>query len=186
MLTRPDALEICPRCTMYDDSSNGFRTIVIPMSANHPSVMHAILAVAAFYRRHEDPAYHVRALEQKERALIHLRKSYPDDPERRHEEMIAAAIMLCVFEIKDGSGPNWNKHLHGGRSILRSKVQENQIWSQGIAWWANKFFGYQCVNGAASDDVANSSVFASAAFWLSQGLDVQVSTLLPNAIVPRR
>ncbi|KAL1865584.1 hypothetical protein VTK73DRAFT_5192 [Phialemonium thermophilum] len=168
-------LEICPRGTMYDDSSNGFRTIIIPMSANHPSVMHSILSVAAFYRRYEDPAYHVRALEQKENALIHLRRGYPDDPGLKHEEMIAAAIMLCVFEIKDGSGPNWDRHIHGGRSILRAKVHTDgsEVWADGISWWANKFFGYQYVIGSSSETMEDASVFTSPAFWLSQGMDFQ-------------
>lgn len=212
---------------MYDDSSNGFRSIIIPMSANHPSLLHAILAVAAFYRRQEDPAYHVQALEQKEKSLIHLRRSYPDKPEQRHEEMIATAIMLCVFEIKDGSGPNWDKHLHGGRSILRSRVNAQRrmhsiserrqfgvadgdcamasysppqadlgaTWSGGLSWWANKFFGYQSVNGSAAtvsgaaasgagaaagvgagsgdDGASDEAALRSPAFWLSQGLAVQ-------------
>ena len=199
---------------MYDDSSNGFRTVIIPMSANHPSVFHAILAVAAFYRRHDDVDYHIRALEQKENSLIHLRRSYADDTELRYEEMIAAAIMLCVFEIKDGSGPNWDKHLNGGRSILQSKVRATrqrrysgtsssnsddsmETWSSGISWWANKFFGYQCVNGATAaatavgaggTDIRSTAILSeddesvggigvsallSPLFWLSQGFTCQ-------------
>ena len=147
------------------------------MSAHHESVMHSVLAVAAFYRKQEDPSYHIRALEQKENALIHLRRSYQDDPERKHEEMIATAIMLCVFEIKDGSGPNWDKHLYGGRSILLSKVQSSrrEFWSDGISWWANKFFGYQRVNGVSPDELEDSILLSTSNFWLSQGLEDRVS-----------
>lgn len=178
LLTRQcgDAIEICPRCTMYDDSSNGFRSIIIPMSAVHPSVMHSILAVAAFYQRQRDPAFEIVALEQKENALVHIRREFQRQPERTHEELIATAIMLCVFEIKDGSGPNWNKHLHGGRSILQSRVRGpgSQIWGDGIAWWANKFFGYQSVNGASTFQQEEFRLLQEPEFWLSQGLGVQV------------
>lgn len=169
------AIEICPRCTMYDDSSNGFRSIIIPMSAAHPSVMHSILAVAAFYQRQRDPEFEIVALEQKENALVHIRREFQRQPERTHEELIATAIMLCVFEIKDGSGPNWNKHLHGGRSILQSRVRGpgSQIWGDGIAWWANKFFGYQSINGASTSQQEESRLLQEPEFWLSQGLGVQ-------------
>lgn len=168
---------------MYDDTSNGFRTIVIPMSAHSPAVMHSVLAVAAFYQRHQDPAFGIAALEQKEKALVHVRRQASPDahPDQTHDELIAAAIMLCVFEIKDGSGPNWNRHLYGGRSILKGKVPVcgSQAWGGGIAWWANKFFSYQAVNGAASTlDDPQAGTLVTPELWLSQGLGIQVGCRL--------
>lgn len=167
---------------MYDDSANGFRTIVIPMSVNNPAVMHSILAVAAIYQQNVDPSYRILAMEQKEKALVHVRRCFTSDTHQDYiqEELITTAIMLCVFEIKDGSGPNWNKHLEGGRSILRAKVpgRGSHSWGTGIAWWANKFFAYQAVNGAASSlaEDPQTEILAIPELWLSQGLEIQVCT----------
>ncbi|KAK7408306.1 hypothetical protein QQX98_009508 [Neonectria punicea] len=91
-----------------------------------------------------------------------------------YDELIVLAIMLCVFEIKDGSGPDWAKHLYGGRSILQSKVQKrgSQMWAGGLSWWANKFFGYLAVNSANGNELESLATMETPEFWLSQGFEV--------------
>lgn len=162
---------------MHDDSSNGFRSIIIPMSANNPAVMHSILAVAAFSQVQSSPSYRVIALEQKEKALVHTRRELfsNKDPRQTHEELIAVAIMLCVFEIKDGSGPDWGKHLNGGKAILQNKIHRpgSGVWGEGLSWWANKFFGYQSVNGISTPS-ENPRLLETPELWLSQGLELEV------------
>jgi Fungal specific transcription factor domain len=160
---------------MYNDQSNGFQSIIIPMSANHQSIMHSILAVAAFYRRRDVVAYEVVSLTQKENALVHIRSKVFADSVDDYDESIVLAIMLCVFEVKDGSGPDWAKHLYGGRSILQSKVQQqgSQMWADGLSWWANKFFGYLAVNSATGNE--SPALMERPEFWLSQGFEVEVS-----------
>ena len=166
---------------MFDDSSNGFGNIIIPMSANHQSIMHSVLAVAAFYKRRHAAAYGTVSLKQKENALIHVRAMcFGDDAGRDYEELIVVAIMLCVFEMKDGSGPVWAKHLHGGQSILQSRVRKrgSQMWAGGLSWWANKFFGYLAIHCVAPDENQDTGLLETPEFWLSQGFGVEVSNLL--------
>ncbi|KAF5006583.1 hypothetical protein FDECE_7058 [Fusarium decemcellulare] len=167
--------EICPRCTMYNDSSNGFQSIIIPMSANHQSIMHSILAVAAFYRRRDVTAYEVVSLTQKENALVHVRNKIVANSVEDYDESIVLAIMLCVFEVKDGSGPDWAKHLQGGLSILQSKVQKqgSEMWAGGVSWWANKFFGYLAVNSATESEMHPPALLETPEFWLSEGFEVE-------------
>lgn len=161
---------------MYNDASNGFQNIVIPMSTNHQSIMHSILAVAAFDRRRKDAFYGVVALKQKENALLHVRSKVLANSAQDYDESIVLAIMLCVFEIKDGSGEDWAKHLHRGRAILHSQVQKkgSQLWAGGIAWWANKFFGYLAVNSASGKEPEASEIFETHELWLSKGFEVEV------------
>ncbi|KAJ3547383.1 hypothetical protein NM208_g1540 [Fusarium decemcellulare] len=136
--------------------------------------MHSILAVAAFYRRRDVTAYEVVSLTQKENALVHVRSKIGANSVEDYDESVVLAIMLCVFEVKDGSGPDWAKHLQGGLSILQTQVQKqgSHMWAGGVSWWANKFFGYLAVNSATENEMHPPALLETPEFWLSEGFEV--------------
>ncbi|KAK4947982.1 hypothetical protein LTR10_013035 [Elasticomyces elasticus] len=161
---------------MYDDSSNGFRTLIVPLSATSPAVLHSILAVSAFAMRRFNPFFKALALEQKEKTVHYIRSMIRCYEPDSLMGALATAIMLCVFEIKDGCSPVWESHIKGAIALLRSlssqqKHGSSASWMSGLTWWANKYLAYQYVNGYSTQMIDVEEV-CDPLFWLSPDKDV--------------
>lgn len=93
-----------------DDTSNGFRHIVLPMSEIYPSVMESVLAVGAIYlslNQLETPSdYYAIALHHKQRALTCLRNELSTANEASSGHLLVSILMMCLLDVCFLSKPN--------------------------------------------------------------------------------
>ncbi|KAI9740433.1 MAG: hypothetical protein M1834_005013 [Cirrosporium novae-zelandiae] len=113
---------ICSTATLLDDElHNPYRYVILPMALQSEGLYHATLAIAANTLRLAYPKYAVVALEHRQRALKSLiratRKAEWNAEEM--DEMLGLVLMLCWFEISDGSRPTWVAHLNGFQSLIQ-------------------------------------------------------------------
>lgn len=54
-------------------------------------------------------------------------------PNAKSDEVLAATAILCVYEFLDASGPAWNRHLSGAKSLL-DVAQSQMIAAEEDTW----------------------------------------------------
>ncbi|KAH7357202.1 hypothetical protein BKA65DRAFT_222572 [Rhexocercosporidium sp. MPI-PUGE-AT-0058] len=125
------------------DPSQSFSTFVPHLALRNVGLMKAILALSA---RHislnpgsaaEQPNDRNDALQYYNETLHYLSKAMQYETYKTSLELLATALIVSTYEMLDGSGKDWERHLQGVFWIQRSQVIHGD--SKGLkqaVWWA--------------------------------------------------
>ncbi|KAL4922134.1 fungal-specific transcription factor domain-containing protein [Aspergillus aurantiobrunneus] len=141
---------ICSSSTLIDDAlCNPYRYLILPMALASNGLYHAALAIAANTLRLSNPSYRLPALEHHHRALGHLQNLLAQEEwtERDLDEMTGLVLMLCWFQISDGSCPSWVTHLKGYQDLLRTRQNRppRSSHSERLVGFFNRYFAFHLV-----------------------------------------
>ncbi|KAE9363811.1 hypothetical protein N431DRAFT_431996 [Stipitochalara longipes BDJ] len=125
------------------DPTQSFSTFVPHLAMRNTGLMKAILALSA---RHislnsgiipEQTHDRNDALQYYNETLHYLSKAMQYDTYKTSLELLATALIVSTYEMLDGSGKDWERHLQGVFWIQRSQVIHGD--SKGLkqaVWWA--------------------------------------------------
>ncbi|KAK0100673.1 hypothetical protein ONS95_007125 [Cadophora gregata] len=125
------------------DPTQSFSTFVPHLALRNVGLMKAILALSA---RHislnpgiaaEQPKDRNDALQYYNETLHYLSKAMQYETYKTSLELLATAHIVSTYEMLDGSGKDWERHLQGVFWIQRSQVIHGD--SKGLkqaVWWA--------------------------------------------------
>ncbi|KAH9217938.1 hypothetical protein DL95DRAFT_434513 [Leptodontidium sp. 2 PMI_412] len=125
------------------DPTQSFSTFVPHLALRNVGLMKAILALSA---RHislnpgiaaERPNDRNDALQYYNETLHYLSKAMQYESYKTSLELLATALIVSTYEMLDGSGKDWERHLQGVFWIQRSQVIHGD--SKGLkqaVWWA--------------------------------------------------
>ncbi|PVH79520.1 hypothetical protein DL98DRAFT_560777 [Cadophora sp. DSE1049] len=125
------------------DPTQSFSTFVPHLALRNIGLMKAILALSA---RHislnpgiaaEQPKDRNDALQYYNETLHYLSKAMQYESYKTSLELLATALIVSTYEMLDGSGKDWERHLQGVFWIQRSQVIHGD--SKGLkqaVWWA--------------------------------------------------
>jgi hypothetical protein len=119
---------ICPNCSL-SPIDNPYLRYVAPMTLVYPPLQHAVLAIAATERQHQNDrrfareAWHYKTLALKglQESIASGSVSWP---------FVATVLMLTFGDIADGCSDSWTTHLRGGLTVLnsiRAECTESQM-----------------------------------------------------------
>lgn len=125
------------------DPTQSFSTFVPHLALRNVGLLKAILALSA---RHislnpsiaaEQPKDRNDALQYYNETLHYLSKAMQYESYKTSLELLATALIVSTYEMLDGSGKDWERHLQGVFWIQRSQVIHGD--SKGLkqaVWWA--------------------------------------------------
>lgn len=118
-LTAPD-LQVISRVRVFqDDSSNHFRSLVVPLCIGQGPLRCAVLSLSANDRRGETNVdYGQLALSYKSQSLRLLRESLAGMGHTN--EALMTCLILCSLEIASGSRTDWVRHARGAFAIINN------------------------------------------------------------------
>ena len=115
-------------CTSQDHNVNFCRTAILPLALSSDVVKFAVLSASAshlsFKYDHFDKAAVMRksvalkAINQSINQLTNHTDSSPNVYKLKEYEILAAAIMLMIQGVIEGSRMDWSKHIEGGGALL--------------------------------------------------------------------
>ncbi|KAF2762761.1 hypothetical protein EJ05DRAFT_432991 [Pseudovirgaria hyperparasitica] len=126
---------------LYDPLKH-FSTMVPQLALSNEGLMKAILALAARHLSIKPQDCNVRpdrteAVQYYSETLQYLQRAMKYESYTRSPDIIATALIVSAYEMIDGAGKSWERHLKGVFWIQRS--QENHGESGGLrqaVWWA--------------------------------------------------
>lgn len=136
---------VLPSCTLYDDRSNGFRYVILPMASNSPILLQAVLAVSASAYSNMKPSFKYIANFHKLNVLEGLLELMKHNTTSSQLEILAIVMLLCIFELKNGCSADWMVHMKGAIMYCREKTA-NTLVEDELTVFAKKYFIYQIFN----------------------------------------
>jgi hypothetical protein len=154
--------------TLVDDSSNGFRSVVLPIAHAYKSVMYAVLATSALNisleNGSEAPDYYTVALQHKQKALSYLRNEIAYLQESPRDHILVSMLMLCLFDvcklpahhsailtleqITDGCQISWPTHVEAASNLLQSGNIASK--EPSLSTFVSKFFASRDIMGRSA------------------------------------
>ncbi|KAI5357699.1 Putative zn(2)-C6 fungal-type DNA-binding domain, fungal transcription factor [Septoria linicola] len=128
------------------DPGRSFSTLVPSMALRNTGLMNAILALAArhlslttttAYTREIHCSDRTLAADYYDKTLRYLQRVMKVVSYLRSDELLATVLIISTYEMIDGSGSGWERHLKGVFWIQRSQLIHGE--SQGLKkwiWWA--------------------------------------------------
>lgn len=158
---------VLPSCTLYDDESNGFRFVILPMASTSSILLQTVLAVSAFAYSSEKPQFKDIANFHKQNVLDELSGLIQRDLVTSQLQVLATVMMLCIFELKNGCSPDWLIHMKGAIAYCESKFKAN-LHDDPLTLFAKKYFAYQLFNYESISSGGESSKHSD--LWANQNL----------------
>jgi hypothetical protein len=123
------------------DPQKHFSTFVPHLALGNEGLMKAILALAA---RHMSikPVAGINldrnaAVQYYHETLHYLWGAMKYESYNRSLELIATALIVSMFEMVDGAGKNWERHLQGVFWIQRTRnIGAESLGLEGAGWWS--------------------------------------------------
>ncbi|TVY58741.1 putative transcriptional regulatory protein [Lachnellula suecica] len=160
--------QICYNLTLVNDSSNGFRYIVLPAAHSYKSVRHSVLAAGALHLSLDRPSNsldnYVVALRHKQKALGYLRNEIASLNGKPSSHILISMVMLCLFDITDNCQVSWSMHLKAASDMLQ--IMDTASKDPLIASFVSKFF-------ATRDAMSRSACGAASKFRHMSAVDSQ-------------
>lgn len=153
---------VLPSCTLYDDRSNGFRYVILPMASNSPILLQAVLAVSAFAYSKVKANFKYIADFHKLNVLEGLLGLMKRNTIASQLEILAIVMLLCIFELKNGCSQDWIVHMKGALVYCKAKTANNFAEDE-LTVFAKKYFIYQLFNYQTVSKEGKSSKMDS--FW---------------------
>ncbi|PQE16781.1 catalytic activity protein [Rutstroemia sp. NJR-2017a BBW] len=131
-----------PQIDLFDPAQN-FSTFVPHLALHNTGLMKAILALSTRHLSRnpsisQDTTHNRNdALQYYNETLHYLSKAMQYDTYKTSLELLATALIVSTYEMLDGSGKDWERHLQGVFWIQRSQVIHGD--SKGLkqaVWWA--------------------------------------------------
>lgn len=124
------------------DPMKHFSTLVPQLAMNNEGILKAILALAARHSSLKQNAQGVHldrtaAVQYYFETLQYLQRAMKYESYTKSLEILATALIVSTYEMIDGAGKSWERHLKGVFWIQRS--QDNDGESGGLrqaVWWA--------------------------------------------------
>ncbi|PLB46272.1 hypothetical protein P170DRAFT_365471 [Aspergillus steynii IBT 23096] len=161
---------ICSSSTLLDNAHyNPYRHIILPMTMSSESMYHATMAISAQTLGLSRPGYRVAALEHGQKATRFLIRSLQRESHSRIDvdEVLGLSLLLCWYEITDGSRPSWLTHLHGIRAIIDRYCQPSRLGTRrtSLRLFLNRYFAFHLVLARTAfhvdDDLFNNPILTS-------------------------
>jgi hypothetical protein len=114
----------CCRFLTYPDGSEGnqFREKLVPLAVQNPTLLHAMVAVAAGHLSRGQRQHQIPAATHYSMALRGLMDTLGDPTTARSDATLGACLLLCVYEVSFRRYLRSVKPLTKGRFHIRGAV----------------------------------------------------------------
>ncbi|KAF9871226.1 hypothetical protein CkaCkLH20_11395 [Colletotrichum karsti] len=172
---------ICPMTVPCADGESPFSALIFPfaVSSASPSLMHALLGLAASHRARSDSSYQPVALSYSAKVIRSLRLTLESKSSidiAANSEILVLMMLLCQLEIIAECDKRWVTHLRGARDLIRFRRQgmssdvgkvaarEQSPWEQ-IIKFTERYFAFYDVMGRTA--CGEEPIFGND-FWSAQ------------------
>ncbi|KAI9787624.1 MAG: hypothetical protein M1839_000155 [Geoglossum umbratile] len=124
--------------TLFNDDSNPFKEILLPMAIRHRGLMHSLLCLSGSHLASRDPKYGERQNHHFLAAINHLRtdkkmsgQASGNPAELVDDPTVASTLVLCLNSICKGeTAGEYRPHMDAARHLVLNQQSKNQQFGQ--------------------------------------------------------